>query len=84
MMPIITNEMKFIALMMALDIEMKLCVNARSVSVLVSAREFLNWASIWSEIAAELSGLLIRMIYQPTCPARMGASCLIRSSRYCQ
>ena len=64
--PIITKDITFIEVMIALVDCKNPCVNALSVSVLVSAVEFLNSASISSEILADCDGSLIFSIYHPT------------------
>src|SRR5215467_3702147 len=69
--PMITNDMIFIAVMIALAADRKLCWKTLSVSVLVSAREFANRLSMASDTDAESSGLAMRTMYQPMSPRPM-------------
>ncbi len=69
------------AMTIASDMEMKPIWKAFSVSVRVSAREFLNIRSTAAETSAARSGLLTPMTKNPTWSARRGTFFFIVSLR---
>ena len=84
MIRITTYDTRRIAAMIWFDIATKPSWNACSVSVSVSASEFLNTASTWRAIAAPSSGFATPSTNTPTWPVCFGVRWRTVSFRYSQ